>query len=39
MNFHWMPELDEDWGYPFALCLMGVSALSTYLFFKWKKWL
>jgi len=39
MNFHWMPELDEDWGYPFALCLMGISALSTYLFFKWKKWL
>ena len=39
MNFHWMPELDKDWGYPFALCLMGASALSTYLFFKWKKWL
>lgn len=39
MNFQWMPELDKDWGYPFALVLMAASALSTYLFFKWKKWL
>jgi len=39
MNFAVMPELTKSWGYPFALVLMLVSSVATYLFFRWKKWL
>jgi magnesium transporter len=40
MNFHHnMPELDWDYGYPFALALMVLAAVLPYFFFKWKKWL
>ena len=39
MNFVHMPELAMGWGYPLALGLMLASALGTYLFFKWKRWL
>ena len=39
MNFHFMPELDEVWGYPFALLLMLFSSAGTLFFFKYKKWL
>lgn len=39
MNFKHMPELDQPFGYPIALGMMFVSAISTYLFFKWKHWL
>lgn len=39
MNFQFMPELDEIWGYPFALLLMVMSSVLTLLFFKRKKWL
>jgi len=39
MNFARMPELQWDWGYPMALGLMLASAVLTYLFFKWKRWL
>lgn len=39
MNFHSMPELDWIFGYPMALGLMVVSAISPYLFFKHKGWL
>lgn len=39
MNFHSMPELDWVFGYPMALGLMVVSAISPYLFFKHKGWL
>lgn len=39
MNFAYMPELAWRWGYPLALFLMLGSALGTYLFFKWKRWL
>ena len=39
MNFHTMPELDWVFGYPLALGLMVVSAISPYLFFKHKGWL
>lgn len=39
MNFRLMPELDWTWGYPIALALMAGSAATTYLFFRWKKWL
>ncbi|WP_395004729.1 magnesium transporter CorA family protein [Cypionkella sp.] len=39
MNFVAMPELQSPWGYPAALVLMLASAVGTYLFFKWKRWL
>lgn len=39
MNFAHMPELDWTWGYPMALGLMLASAVGTFLFFKWRKWL
>jgi magnesium transporter len=39
MNFHFMPELDKQWGYPFAILLMIMSSLLTLLFFKRKNWL
>jgi magnesium transporter len=39
MNFRFMPELDEVWGYPFAILLMVFSSALTLYFFKRKKWL
>lgn len=39
MNFHDMPDLDWKYGYPFSLALMFISAIGTYLFFRWKRWL
>jgi magnesium transporter len=39
MNFANMPELDWRWGYPMAVGLMLASAVGTYLFFRWKRWL
>lgn len=39
MNFRHMPELGWMFGYPMALVLMLASAVGTFLFFKWKKWL
>jgi magnesium transporter len=39
MNFHAMPELSWEFGYPFALCLMIASAILPYWFFKRKGWL
>lgn len=39
MNFHHMPELDEVWGYPFALAVIAISALAPFLYFKWRNWL
>lgn len=39
MNFHTMPELDKPWGYPMALGLMLASAVVTYVYSKWMRWL
>lgn len=39
MNFHFMPELDKPWGYPFALMLMLLSVLVPFLFCRHKGWL
>lgn len=39
MNFQYMPELDEVWGYPAALGLMIISSAFTLWFFRYKKWL
>jgi magnesium transporter len=34
-----MPELGWPWGYPFALGLMGLTALALLAFFRWKGWM
>jgi magnesium transporter len=39
MNFNIMPELQWKYGYLFAIILMFLSALLTYIVFKYKKWL
>jgi magnesium transporter len=39
MNFQFMPELQWDLGYPFAIGLMILAAVLPYLFFRWKRWL
>ncbi|MGQ5717807.1 magnesium/cobalt transporter CorA [Hyphomicrobiales bacterium] len=39
MNFSFMPELTEQWGYPAALGLMVISALIPLYFFRRKGWL
>jgi magnesium transporter len=38
MNFKYMPELGQRWGYPFAYALMGVLALAEWVYFKRKGW-
>ncbi|WP_259407645.1 magnesium and cobalt transport protein CorA [Streptomyces akebiae] len=39
MNFEHMPELGWNFGYPFAIGLMGVVCVSLYLIFKRRDWL
>ncbi|MFF9773206.1 magnesium and cobalt transport protein CorA [Streptomyces sp. NPDC013978] len=39
MNFRHMPELGWSFGYPFAICLMGVVCVSLYVIFKRRDWL
>ena len=39
MNFRFMPEFEQPWGYPFALGLMVVSAVGLYVVFKRRGWL
>ena len=39
MNFKFMPELDWQAGYPFALGLMALSALGPMLYFRKRGWL
>jgi magnesium transporter len=39
MNFAFMPELDEVWGYPFALTIMAVGVLLVWRAFKRSGWL
>lgn len=39
MNFQFMPELDEIYGYPMALALMVISAILPYVYFKRRGWL
>lgn len=39
MNFKLMPELNWPWGYPMALVLMVISAVTPFLYFKHKRWL
>ncbi|MDR2936705.1 MAG: magnesium/cobalt transporter CorA [Rikenellaceae bacterium] len=37
MNFKFMPEFDWQLGYPYALGLMALISIGTYLFCRWKK--
>ena len=39
MNFHFMPELKERWGYPAVLAGMGLVTLVIYLWFRRRGWL
>ncbi|MBU4181404.1 MAG: magnesium/cobalt transporter CorA [Thiobacillus sp.] len=39
MNFEYMPELSQRWGYPFALGLMVLSAVVPMLYFRKRGWL
>ena len=39
MNFQYMPELGQKWGYPFALALMLASALGPMWYFRKRGWL
>ena len=39
MNFQYMPELTQVWGYPLAVGLIVVAGLLPYLFFKRRGWL
>ena len=39
MNFRYMPELEQTWGYPFALVLMVASALVPMWYFRRRGWL
>ncbi len=39
MNFHYMPELDWDFGYPMAIVLMVLSAVVPLWYFRRRGWL
>jgi magnesium transporter len=39
MNFQYMPELNQTWGYPAALVLMVLSAVGPMLYFRKRGWL
>ena len=39
MNFDHMPELRWGMGYPFALGLMTLTGIVSFVLFKWKKWI
>jgi len=39
MNFDFMPELRQNWGYPYALGLMLASALVPMWYFRRRGWL
>ncbi len=39
MNFKHMPELEWEWGYPFALGLMALTGVGALALFRWKRWL
>jgi len=39
MNFKHMPELEQPWGYPFAIALMVASVAAPFIYFRRKGWL
>ncbi len=38
MNFKFMPELEQPWGYVFAWLMFILAGLSLAIYFKWRKW-
>jgi magnesium transporter len=38
MNFKNMPELEWTYGYEFSLCVIAMSALIPFIWFKWRGW-
>ena len=39
MNFKNIPELQWDYGYPYALAMIVLTAVIPLLVFKWKGWI
>lgn len=39
MNFRFMPELEQPWGYPAVLAVMAAIGLGMGIFFRQKKWM
>jgi magnesium transporter len=39
MNFQYMPELNQTWGYPMAIALMAASAVVPMWYFRRRGWL
>lgn len=39
MNFEFMPELEQRWGYPAVMVLNVSIVVSALLFFRWKGWI
>ena len=39
MNFEYMPELKQPWGYPMSLILMVLTGAGSFAFFRWRKWI
>ena len=39
MNFEYMPELDEWWGYPFALTVMATTAVVLFKWLRSRHWI
>lgn len=39
MNFRFMPELNQRWGYPGVMILMLVVVIAIFIWFRQKKWL
>ena len=39
MNFQYMPELSQTWGYPMAIVLMAASAVVPMWYFRRRGWL
>jgi len=39
MNFEFMPELKQKWGYPVVLIVMAIVTGVIYQWFRKKKWL
>jgi magnesium transporter len=39
MNFRYMPEIEQIWGYPYALALMLITTIILLLYFRRKKWI
>jgi magnesium transporter len=39
MNFAHLPEKDWELGYPFALGLMLLTGIASFIYFRWRKWI